>query len=68
MHGSSWVWSGEWAHVGLGDVFDGSLGFQTLPDLPITLGNGPGVDFWNAPSSDYWSARPAPATTPVVGM
>ena len=41
--------------VCLGDVFDGSLGFRTLPDLPIALGNGPGVDFWNAPSSDYWT-------------
>ena len=41
--------------IHLGDVFDGSLGFWTLPDLPITLGNGPGIDFWNAPSSDYWT-------------
>ena len=40
----------------LGDVSDGNLGFQTLPDLPITLGNGPGVDFLKALSSDYWTA------------
>ena len=40
----------------LGDVSDGNLGFRTLPDLPIALGNGPGVDFLNALSSDYWTA------------
>ena len=39
----------------LGDVFDGNLGFGTLPNLLIALGNGPGIDFWNVPSSDYWT-------------
>ena len=51
----------------LGDVFDGDLGFGALPNLPIALGNGPGINFWNVHPPPTTGLHPVLATAPVEG-
>ena len=52
--------------IHLGDVSDGDLGFWTLPDLLIALGNRPGVKLLECRSPPTIGPRPALATGPHV--